>query len=162
LNPPATRHLEPHWPQHRYTAEEARKAAAAQKHSSTIDESKVKHLQNAAAAADAGRGGGQGTAAAPDAEPSIWAAAARVVTLPEAKKVERMVLQNVFDEVLLDFKYYENGADQYKVQHLVFSFSSQAMSSPPHHHHHHHHHKHTHTHTQTHTHAHTHAYAHRL
>jgi len=87
-----------------YKAEEARKSALKEKPHADDDK------DTSAPTYEPGR-----AAAAPtDAEPSIWAAASKVVTLPEAKKIERMVLQNIYDEVLLDFKYYENGADQYK------------------------------------------------
>lgn len=89
-----------------YTANEARKASLKEKSQSDGKKAKTKTTT----AYESSRT----TGAATDSEPSIWAAAAKVVTLPEVKKVERMVLQNVFDEVHLDFKYYENGADQYK------------------------------------------------
>jgi dynein intermediate chain 1 len=85
-----------------YKAEESRKAALKKTHHDDDKSRSATSFEPTRAAA------------ATDSEPSIWAAAAKVVTLPEVKKVERMVLQNVFDEVLLDFKYYENGADQYK------------------------------------------------
>eukprot|EP00038_Savillea_parva_P008024 m.174145 g.174145 ORF g.174145 m.174145 type:complete len:742 (-) comp13793_c0_seq1:370-2595(-) len=89
-----------------YAAEEARKAALKEKNP---QQDRAKSKSKAPSGFDPSRA----AAAAGDSEPSIWAAAAKVVTLAEAKKVERMVLQNVYDSVLLDFKYYENGADQY-------------------------------------------------
>eukprot|EP00040_Diaphanoeca_grandis_P013348 m.67440 g.67440 ORF g.67440 m.67440 type:complete len:733 (-) comp23813_c0_seq2:225-2423(-) len=45
---------------------------------------------------------------------SIWVQAAKIVTLEGAKKLERMTLQNIHDEVLQDFKYWEDNSDQFK------------------------------------------------
>lgn len=47
---------------------------------------------------------------------SMWAAAAKIVTLEGAKKIERMVNQNTFDEVLQDFKYWDDVSDEYKAE----------------------------------------------
>lgn len=47
-----------------------------------------------------------------DASP--WAAAARLVKLTDAKKLERMVNQNTFDEVIQDLYYYEDPSDEFK------------------------------------------------
>ena len=35
--------------------------------------------------------------------------------LTDVKKVERMLNQNTFDDVLQDFKYYEDPSDEFKV-----------------------------------------------
>lgn len=45
---------------------------------------------------------------------SMWAAASKIVDLAGAKKIERMVNQNSFDDVLQDFKYWDDASDQYK------------------------------------------------
>jgi len=45
---------------------------------------------------------------------SIWVQAAKIVTIEGAKKLERMALQNIHDEVLQDFKYWEDQSDQFK------------------------------------------------
>ncbi len=39
----------------------------------------------------------------------------QLVRLPHAKKLERMLNQNTFDEVLQDFKYWEDASDEFKV-----------------------------------------------
>jgi len=43
-----------------------------------------------------------------------WSAAAKILQLPEVKKVERMLNQNSFDDVLQDFKYWEDPSDEFK------------------------------------------------
>ena len=43
---------------------------------------------------------------------SGWAASAKVVHLEGAKKIERMVNQNSFDDVLQDFKYWDDMSDE--------------------------------------------------
>lgn len=45
---------------------------------------------------------------------SPWAAAAKIVPLTDAKKLERMVNQNTFDDVLQDLFYWEDPSDEFK------------------------------------------------
>eukprot|EP00053_Salpingoeca_punica_P012141 m.108493 g.108493 ORF g.108493 m.108493 type:complete len:686 (-) comp15870_c0_seq2:269-2326(-) len=45
---------------------------------------------------------------------SLWSAAAKLVQLNDAKKLERMVNQNTFDEVLQDFKYWDDPSDEFR------------------------------------------------
>jgi len=49
-----------------------------------------------------------------EGDASLWAASAKVVSLEGAKKVERMVNQNSFDDVLQDFKYWDDVSDEIK------------------------------------------------
>eukprot|EP00039_Didymoeca_costata_P008472 m.112689 g.112689 ORF g.112689 m.112689 type:complete len:733 (+) comp14097_c0_seq7:89-2287(+) len=49
-----------------------------------------------------------------DENTSMWAASAKVVELDIAKKMERMVNQNTFDDVYLDFKYWNDASDEIK------------------------------------------------
>lgn len=56
---------------------------------------------------DRGSSGGEG-------EAGMWAKSAEVVKLEGAKKIERMTNQNTFDDVLIDFKYWDDGSDEYK------------------------------------------------
>jgi len=42
----------------------------------------------------------------------LWAASSKVVSLEGAKKIERMVNQNTFDDVLQDFKYWDDMSDE--------------------------------------------------
>ena len=67
----------------------------------------------------------------PQKDESSWGAAAKVaisftifllfllslqvMQLTDVKKVERMLNQNTFDDVLQDFKYYEDPSDEFKV-----------------------------------------------
>ncbi len=39
----------------------------------------------------------------------------QLVQLADAKKIERMLNQNTFDDVLHDFKYWEDPSDEFKV-----------------------------------------------
>ena len=43
----------------------------------------------------------------------------QIMQLPDVKKVERMLNQNTFDDVLQDFKYWEDPSDEFKV--AIFS-----------------------------------------
>lgn len=45
---------------------------------------------------------------------TMWSSAARVVEYPVALKLERMVTQNIFDDVAQDFKYWEDASDEFK------------------------------------------------
>lgn len=45
---------------------------------------------------------------------SSWSAASKFVQLPVAKKIERLVNQNTFDEVTQDFRYWDDPSDPYK------------------------------------------------
>lgn len=45
---------------------------------------------------------------------SVWAQSAKIVKTESAKKVERMVVQNIYDDVLHDFKFWVDESDQFK------------------------------------------------
>lgn len=49
-----------------------------------------------------------------DEDASIWAVASTIVKLQDAKKLERMVVQNAYDDVAQDFKFWEDESDQFK------------------------------------------------
>jgi hypothetical protein len=48
----------------------------------------------------------------------------QLVQLADAKKVERMLNQNTYDDVLQDFKYWEDPTDEFKVCPHTLSFHS--------------------------------------
>eukprot|EP00041_Stephanoeca_diplocostata_P024269 m.609812 g.609812 ORF g.609812 m.609812 type:complete len:731 (+) comp22491_c0_seq1:156-2348(+) len=49
-----------------------------------------------------------------DESTSMWTQAAKIVDLEHAKKLERLVVQNSFDAVAQDFKFWDDEADQFK------------------------------------------------
>lgn len=54
------------------------------------------------------------TSTATDETSSMWSQAAKIVDLEHAKKLERLVVQNSFDTVAQDFKFWDDEADQFK------------------------------------------------
>lgn len=86
-----------------YVADQARQAALKDKKAATVTKKDVKDK-----VVDFGEGHDRGD------DSSTWSAAARVVTLTDAKKLERMVNQNTYDDVLMDLFYWEDPSDEFK------------------------------------------------
>ena len=87
-----------------YKADKAAKAAKTEKKKAPSDTS--------AAAPTFDRGAVVGS----DETQSKWFQAAKVVTLEGSKKIERMVVQNIFDDVLQDFKFWDDDSDEFKTE----------------------------------------------
>lgn len=51
-----------------------------------------------------------------DENASIWAASAKIVQIDVARKMERMINQNTFDDVLQDFRYWDDASDAVKTE----------------------------------------------
>lgn len=86
-----------------YQVEEARKQALKEKESKKKVEKvaeKRKTHQNYELGADEGG--------------SMWSASAKLVELSVAEKLERMCDQNTYDDITLDFKYWEDASDEFK------------------------------------------------
>lgn len=55
-----------------------------------------------------------------DENESPWAAAAKIVRKSVAKKIERMVNQNTFKDIAMDFKYWDDPSDEFKTTEGTF------------------------------------------
>lgn len=87
-----------------YVAEKARQDA--------LKEKKKPHHEEKQSSADGPTF--ERSSGATEENASMWAASAKIVTLEGAKKIERMVNQNSFDDVLQDFKYWDDASDEVK------------------------------------------------